>query len=145
MTYILYLFTIPFCFARVFHCFPGAVVVIILHGCWIYNYLYNQCLSPLTLWVRTPLRRGVLDAAVCDQVCQWLAAGPCFSTGISVSSTNKTDRNNATEILLKVMLNTMTITPTNEWNVLKIIFYFCFLLSDDGSVSYQELLRKLVR
>jgi hypothetical protein len=26
---------------------------------WIYNYLCNQCLSPLTLWVRTPLRWGV--------------------------------------------------------------------------------------
>ena len=25
------------------------------HGRWIYNYLYNQCLSPLKLWVRTPL------------------------------------------------------------------------------------------
>jgi hypothetical protein len=23
--------------------------------CWIYNYLYKQCLSPLKLWVRTPL------------------------------------------------------------------------------------------
>ena len=22
---------------------------------WIYNYLFNQCLSPLKLWVRTPL------------------------------------------------------------------------------------------
>ena len=23
------------------------------YGCWIYNYLCNQCLSPLKLWVRT--------------------------------------------------------------------------------------------
>ena len=22
---------------------------------WVYNYLYNQCLSPLMLWVRIPL------------------------------------------------------------------------------------------
>jgi len=22
------------------------------YGCWIYNYLCNKCLSPLTLWVR---------------------------------------------------------------------------------------------
>ena len=27
---------------------------------WIYNYLCNQCRSPLTLWVWTPLRRDVL-------------------------------------------------------------------------------------
>ena len=25
-----------------------------LYGSWIYNYLCNQCLSPLKLWVRTP-------------------------------------------------------------------------------------------
>jgi len=24
------------------------------YGRWIYNYLCNQCLSPLKLWVRTP-------------------------------------------------------------------------------------------
>jgi len=24
------------------------------YGSWIYNYLYNLCLSPLKLWVRTP-------------------------------------------------------------------------------------------
>ena len=28
---------------------------------WCNNYLCNQCLSPLTLWVRIPLRLGVLD------------------------------------------------------------------------------------
>ena len=30
------------------------------YGSWIYNYLCNQCLSPLTLWVWIPLRWGVL-------------------------------------------------------------------------------------
>ena len=28
-------------------------------GSWIYNYLYNQCLSPLKLWVRTPVHGEV--------------------------------------------------------------------------------------
>jgi len=28
------------------------------HSRWIYNYLCNQYKSPLTLWVRTPFRRG---------------------------------------------------------------------------------------
>ena len=37
-----------------------------LYGSWIYNY--NQCLSPLKLWVRIPLRRGALDT-LCDKVC----------------------------------------------------------------------------
>ena len=41
---------------------------------WIYNYLCNKCLSPLKLWVRILLRRGVLDTTLCDKVCQWLAA-----------------------------------------------------------------------
>ena len=34
-----------------FTCLLG--VVVILYGSWIYNYLCNQCLSPLTLWVGT--------------------------------------------------------------------------------------------
>ena len=47
---------------------------------------------------------------LCDQVCQCLAAGLCFSPGILVSSTNKTDCHNITEILLKVVLNTIDLT-----------------------------------
>jgi hypothetical protein len=74
---------------------------------WIYNYLCNQCLSPLTLWVQIRLRRGVLDITLCDQVCRWLAAGRWFSPGTLVSSTKKTDRHNIAEILLKVALNTI--------------------------------------
>ena len=33
---------------------------------WIYNYLCNQCRSPLKLWVRIPLSRGILYTTVCD-------------------------------------------------------------------------------
>jgi len=47
----------------------------------VYNYLCNQCLSPLTLWVLIPLRRGVLNATLYNKVCQWLAAGRWFSPG----------------------------------------------------------------
>jgi hypothetical protein len=80
------------------------------YGSWIYNYLCNQCLSPLTLWVRTPLRRGVLDTTLCDKICQWLATGRWFSPGTVVSSTNKTDDHDITEILLKVALSTIKLT-----------------------------------
>ena len=45
---------------------------------------------------------------ISDKVCQWLAAGWWFSPGIPVSSTNKTDRYDITENLLKVALNTIT-------------------------------------
>ena len=52
------------------HIVGGAVVVAMLSYCnWTYKYLCNQCLSPLTLWVRIPLRQGVLNTTLCDNVC----------------------------------------------------------------------------
>ena len=81
-----------------------------LYGSWINNYLCNQCLSPLKSWARTSSWRGVLDTTLYDKVCQWLATGWWFSPGTPVSSTNKTDRHNITEILLKVALNTINQT-----------------------------------
>ena len=41
----------------------------------------------------------------------YVEVGLWFSPYIPVSSTNKTDRNEIIEILLKVALNTITITP----------------------------------
>ena len=67
------------------------------YGSWIYNYLCNQCLSPLNRARCTTL---------CDKVCQWLATGQWFSPGPPVSSTNKT------EILLIVALK--IIKQTNK-------------------------------
>jgi hypothetical protein len=54
----------------------------------------------------------IVDPTLCDKVCQCLAAGRCFSPGIPVSSTDKTECHNIIEILLKVALNTITLTPT---------------------------------
>ena len=48
----------------------------------------------------------MLDTILCDQVYQLFATGQWFSPGTPVSSTNKTDRHDMTEILLKVALNT---------------------------------------
>ena len=53
------------------------------------------------------------DTTLCDKVCQWLATGRWFSPGIRVSSTNKTDRHDITEILLKVALSTIKPNQTN--------------------------------
>ena len=50
----------------------------LIYGSWIYNYLCNQWLSPLVLWVRIPLRARC--TTLCDKVCQWLAADRWFST-----------------------------------------------------------------
>jgi hypothetical protein len=79
------------------------------YGNWIYNYLWNQYLSPLTLWAQSHSWRGLLDT-LCDKVCQWLAIGWWFSPGTPVSSTNITDSHNITEILLKLALNSITLT-----------------------------------
>jgi len=91
------------------------------YGSWIYKYLCNQCLSPLTLWDRIPLRWGILDTTLCDCVCKWLAAGRWFSPCTLVSSTNKSDRHDITEILLKVALNTITkpnqTKPNNKYRL----------------------------
>jgi hypothetical protein len=54
------------------------------------------CLSPLTLFVRIPLERGVLDTTLCDKVCQGQVCG-----FLRFSSTNKTDRND----IMKYCLN----------------------------------------
>ena len=45
------------------------------------------------------LRRGVLDTTVSNKVCQYLAAGWWFSPGDPVSSTNKIDGRDITEML----------------------------------------------
>ena len=78
------------------------------YGSWNYNYQCNQCPSPLMLWVRISIRARC--TTLCDKDCQWLATGQWFSPGPPVSSTNKTDRHNITEILLKVALNTIKQT-----------------------------------
>ena len=102
--------TVPPFYLPGIHWFIGGSSWSWLYGSWIYNYLCNQCLSPLTLGVRIPLGRGVLVTTLCDKVCQWHAAGRWFSLGTPVSTTNKTDHHDITEILLKVVLNTITLT-----------------------------------
>ena len=84
-----------------------------LYDSWIYNYLYNRWLSPLKLWVRTWF------LARCTQYnimwywilsVTWLVTGRWFSPGILVSSINKIDCHDKTEILLKVVLNAINLT-----------------------------------
>ena len=55
---------------------------------------------------------------VCDKVCHWVATDRCFSPGTPVSSTNKIDRYNRAEILLKVALNTITLTLISRCHLL---------------------------
>ena len=81
------------------------------YGSWIYNYLHNQCLSPLTLWVWILLRRGVLHTTLCDKSLSVACSRSWFSLGTPISSTSKTDSHDITEMWLKMALNTITLTP----------------------------------
>jgi hypothetical protein len=72
------------------------------YGSWIYNYLCNQCLSPL-MWIQILLRR--CDLPQVGGFIRVLQFPP-------VSPIKKTDRHDITEILLKVTLN--TIKQTNN-------------------------------
>ena len=83
------------------------------HGSWIYYYLCNQCLSQLSCEFEHRSWWGVLNTTLCDQVCQWLATGHWFSP---VSSTNKTYCHDITEILLKVVFNTINLEDLTAKN-----------------------------
>jgi hypothetical protein len=71
--------------------------------CTISAHHYHICEFDSRSW------RGVLDATSCDKICRWLVAGRWFSTGTHVFSSNETDGNYITEILLTVTLNTITL------------------------------------
>jgi hypothetical protein len=78
-----------------------------LHGSWINNYLCNQCqitikVVSLNLFMTRCTRYNII----------WLVTGQWFSPGILVSSTNKTDPHDITEILLKVLLSTINQTKS---------------------------------
>ena len=95
------------------------------YGSWIYKYLCNQRLSQL------------LDKTLCDKVCQWLATGRWFSPGSPVSSTNKTDRHDIAEILLKVTLNTINQTIINWGTGLAIMLFTVYL--NPCTYAYYEI------
>ena len=74
----------------------------------------------------------VLDATLCDKVCQWLVTDRWFSPGTPVSSTNKTDRHDITEISMKVVLNTI--------NLIKSITNLLYIKLMTVQLKYKEIL-----
>ena len=80
--------------------------------------------------------QGVLDTTLCVKVCLWLATGRWFSLGALVSSTNKTDCHDITEILLKVALNTINLNPPSLilWYKIQFGFHMTWCLS----LKYEE-------
>ena len=78
---------------------------------WISNYLCNQCLSPLKLWILNPVQ------ARCTQYnIMWYSLSVTSDKSVVFSgrvlSTNKTNRHDITEILLKVVLDIITLNPS---------------------------------
>jgi hypothetical protein len=59
--------------------------------------------------------------AIQHYVTKWLATSRWFSPGTPVSSLNKTDCHDITEILLKVTLNMITLTLTQSIKNIKLI------------------------
>jgi hypothetical protein len=85
------------------------------YGSWIYNYLWNQCLSPQALWVRIHSGEAYSIQHYVIQFVSDLRQVGGFSPATPVSSTNKTGRHDITEISLKVALNTLTLTESNTY------------------------------
>jgi hypothetical protein len=96
------------------------------------------------LWVRISIR--VRCTTLCDKVCQWLVTGQWFSPGPPVSSTNKTDCHDITEILLKEVLNTIKQTISSDRNLLEVIYIkINFLISILPTTSDRTLLEVISR
>jgi len=81
----------------------------------------------LTLWVRIPLRRGVFDTILCDKVCQLFAVGLWFFSLLVLWFPPPIKLTSITEILLKVALNTITLTPVipELWGFIPWILVCC--------------------
>ena len=56
-------------------------------------------------------------------------AGRWFSPGTPVSSINKTDRYDTTEILLKVALNTIALPKMGKYQILSVNMYMFHLIA----------------
>jgi hypothetical protein len=81
----------------------------IFYMCWVTKiYIF------IVEWIMCGqyLSRGVFDTTLCDKVCQWVPVSLWFPPGTPVSSSNKTDRHDIAEILLKVALSTITLSLT---------------------------------
>jgi hypothetical protein len=78
----------------------------------VVGFTTNYAISAYHHWCCEFESRSGRDVQHYAIKCQWLATGRWFSSGPTVSSTNKTDRHDITEIWLKVALN--TIKQTNK-------------------------------
>ena len=92
-----------YCF--IYRKYKKVVVVVIVWGLDLQLLVQSMHIT-LKLWVRIPL-----TARYTRYNSIWLATGQWFYPGTPTSSTNKTNRHDISEILLKVALNTITLNP----------------------------------
>jgi hypothetical protein len=64
----------------------------------------DTCLRVCLMVHNTTFNYYIRCTTLCDNVCQWLATGQAFCPGPPLSSTNKTDRHDITEILLRTII-----------------------------------------
>ena len=81
------------------------------------------------------LIRQEYNLTICT--CQWLMAGWWFFPGTPISSTNKTDCHDINEIMLKVTLNSITVTPNPTILFLR---FSCLVLSFDIDPIFSKFL-----
>ena len=101
----------------------GTVVVVIV---WYLDLQLPMQSVPITNnVVSSKLTHGEVYSitTLCDKVCQWLTASQWFSPSTLVSSANKTDSHDITEILLKLALNSITPCHASQ-NIPYIGFFF---------------------
>ena len=123
----------------------GSTIIMLSHhitqiSC-VYNsiYYYSTCaISVYHHWsceFESCSWRGVLDTTLCDKFCQWLSTDRWFSLGTPVSFTSKAGRHDITEILLKVALSTITLTPF----ILHVLTFFFWIVWNSRSSIYNLL------
>ena len=86
-----------------------------LQSCHLDDCIYNLSIVPIlqtNVLSSNPVRARYTHTTLCDKVFHWLATCRWFSP---VSSTNKTDRHDITEILLKMALNTIKPLQPNRF------------------------------
>ena len=91
----------------------------------LYIYLTDTCPSVNVAFAFSELqwtqwfcefesRSGMRCTTLCGKACQWLATSRWFSPCTPVFSTNKVDRHDITELLLKVAFNTIKHANNRE-------------------------------
>jgi hypothetical protein len=85
----------------------------------------------------------LLHASIIRHHRQWLTTGRWSSPGLPISSTNKTDRHDITEILLKVALNTINqLNQPSSVTWLITLLYYSLITVRVISLIYTKCIHK---